>query len=306
MIHLKPCQPLHEIEPLTVLLSQCFQKPEANVKDTLLWKYSQTNSFCAAALTDSQVYLAFYSNLQRDLAYQSENIPAGLCLDMCTHPQYRGLGLVTRTSQLVYPAVEKAGLALSYGFSNEQGIQVDRHAHQYGYHVVGQLYSYTLVPRGWSKVVFDPCISDFNELKHSLPGCHVAKPTQDISWRYQQKPRATYRSVALSGEPDKRVILLCQPCQCHIVDLIGTFPDIAAICDYLIKVVAACFNTWRRPVAISVLPNTRWQSILNQRNVLVLRQHPAPYYLTVKPHRTSIPFDPFDPDQWWVTSGDIL
>lgn len=306
MIQLRPCTPQQETEPLSVLVSVSFQKPENSVKSTLLWKYQKAQSFSAIAVVGQQTYVAFYSNLRSDLAWVNQEVSACLCLDMCTHPGYRGQGLVTKTSQLVYPAVVNAGIALSYGFSNEQGVRVDKHAHNYGYQVVGQLCSYTLVPRSLHKSCFNPITSIPVDIKHQVPLLHVAKPAPFMQWRYQQKPHAQYQILSLKDDPLMVVVLQCHDRQCHIVDLIGDFSNVRAIAQFLGKVVAFCFYTWHRPVSISVLPNRWWQLIIEQRSIVAIHTRSVPYYLTVKPHSQTFPADPLDPNNWWVTGGDIL
>ncbi|MFN8374288.1 MAG: GNAT family N-acetyltransferase [Anaerolineae bacterium] len=145
-----------DIRPLThadlaqwsELLAAAFQRPQAEMCALLGWMLTGYR-LTAYGAWDSDRLAAQYSCIYTSLYVPGgfQHTLAGMSVNMATHPDYRGRGLIKQVSQPVYETLAAEGVAAGVGFSNAEGVQVDRHSKGYGYRVVGRLVPYAaLVP----------------------------------------------------------------------------------------------------------------------------------------------------------------
>ena len=91
---------------------------------------------------DGNRLAAQYSCLIRPLhlpGHKDLVVKVGVSLNMAVHPNYRGHGLVKKVAAPVYETVKELGAIAGVGFSNAEGVKVDRRSKGYGYRVIGRL-----------------------------------------------------------------------------------------------------------------------------------------------------------------------
>ncbi|HEX2908591.1 MAG TPA: GNAT family N-acetyltransferase, partial [Phototrophicaceae bacterium] len=137
-----------ELAPLTLedapawaeLLATAFDRSPADMRQLLGWLH-QGRELVAWGAWDADRLVAQYACLLTHLylPHSQTIVEAGMSLNMAVHPDYRGRGLIKQVSKPVYEAVQARGGLAGVGFSNANGVKVDRHSQSYGYQVCGQL-----------------------------------------------------------------------------------------------------------------------------------------------------------------------
>jgi len=122
------------------LLAICFDRTQEDMLALLDWLH-QMGSVVAWGAWDGDKLVAQYTSLIRHLSINNTSTPAGMSINMAVHPDYRGQGLVKQVSAPVYEEVQRCGAVLGFGFSNAEGVKVDRHSKSYGYQVLGEMQS---------------------------------------------------------------------------------------------------------------------------------------------------------------------
>lgn len=296
---------------LVRLLDESFGIANPARSDLVRWKFFDTihrgGTVMALAVAVGTV-VSQYANTPVTLAYDGLPFPAMVCADMATAPAYRGQGLISRLAREVYAEVVRSGAALSIGFSNEEGLKVDRNAKGYGYRVIGRFERYLLplIRLQRTDVVLEPA-SEFDSYHlRDLPvaGLRLDKSAEYLTWRYLRKPHADYAiyRVLRDRQPLGYAVLRDARLRTHLVDLIAP-----AVPDVLTAVQnAALWRRRKRALMAYVLDNAAWRAAL--RGWLHLPPHPrlANYYLTVRPHCEPLPNGWETPDGWHLMGGDII
>jgi GNAT superfamily N-acetyltransferase len=313
---IRPCD-VHDIPSLTALLDHAYQIQNPEKEALIRWKFfdpvhgGATISF--GAFTPAGELTSQYANVPVVIQGDGHVLQGMVCVDMTTHRDHRGQGLISRLSKEVYANVCAAGFDLSIGFSNEAGVKVDQHATAYGYRVVGAFsrYVYRRLRSKATPYCLSPAISFSKLADRLLPVADspygIAKTIGYLNWRYLKKPCNDYQIYELSnaGYFAGYVVIRHSTRGAYIYDLIADFADIQPI--------QAAIHNWLRAHGQSaaiwyVLDNAFWRQTL--RNALRIPNRLAPdnYYLTVKIHseqqldRAAI----LSPDRWRMMAGDIL
>lgn len=135
----KPLNLAH-IEPWSVLIGSAFGRPAEGIAASLIALHGAF-PVLAWGVWDRDELIAQYSCLLRRLQVPElgRTVDVGYSFNLAVHPDHRGRGLVKLASEPVYRAVQEEGALAGVGFSNAQGLRVDRRSRGYGYRVVGRL-----------------------------------------------------------------------------------------------------------------------------------------------------------------------
>lgn len=257
---------------------------------------------------------AQYSCLVGRLALPNDDRPRkiGISMNMAVHPDYRGQGLVKHVARPVYDRLAADGAIAGVGFSNKQGVQVDRRSKSYGYQVVGQLATHIALlnrrpdvqplrlSNAWPDVPLDLSpqselvrfATPLQTLRHRF-GQHPFLPCQFGVWQQGKRLRGitVYRPARVAGL--KAVTLLAAYGE-HLPGLVSRW--YAALWQSGIRAVH-CLTSLQAPLG---------QAISGNALSLRMPYTRSPYYLTVKPLDETTSALLFDFSRWDCVGGDIL
>ncbi|HEX2621781.1 MAG TPA: GNAT family N-acetyltransferase, partial [Phototrophicaceae bacterium] len=183
------------------LLAQSFDRTPEAMQQMLFWLHDGYPVIAWGAWDEDKL-VAQYACLLVELAlpYRADSVKAGMSLNMCVHPDYRGKGLIKQVSQPVYEAIYARGGLAGIGFSNAEGVQVDRKSKGYGYRVLGSMHAVA----GWLKPgknspgleLTDTLPEDFvssfrSTINHA--DIHFSYSAQSLMHRYACHPFRQYR-----------------------------------------------------------------------------------------------------------------
>jgi GNAT superfamily N-acetyltransferase len=305
-----------EIRPLTLddaqawaaLLATCFDRLPDDMIRLLTWLHAGCPVIAWGAW-DGNRLIAQYACLLAELHLpQHAVVRVGMSLNMAVHPDYRGRGLVKHVSHPVYQTVVEQGGIAGVGFSNAEGIQVDRHSKSYGYQVVGKLVPTLALLRPRSKPALTLSdtwpITPFCDFADAGDVHFLVKPQHRFAQhpfrRYQYAiwheagqvcGIVIYRHVSLSGLP--AVALLAA----YSVDL-G---------ELLARWVATMHSSGVAFAHVLTTPHSHLREALSRVAACIpLPYSRSPYYLTVKPLDSSLSPALLDFSSWDAVGGDIL
>lgn len=308
-----------DLQPLTQddviewgeLLSICFEQEAENMEQLLCWLQS-LGHLVAYGLWDNGRLVAQYACLQRDLYYENTSISIGMSMNMAVHPDYRGQGLVKRVSRPVYEALKTYGMSAGMGFSNAQGVKVDKRSKGYGYHVVGQMHPLLAMSRNFKtstlKIsnVFPDNVRHENRLLSDR--IHFYKKWEYLRQRYAQHPFRQYQYGIWKDEEQIQGIVVYKT-----VTLWGM--KAVALLDIYGDNLGELLRRWSTTLKqegihfIHVLtsPNATIKQLLQcHYQVIKLPITHHPYYLTVKPLSKKCDLGLLAFDSWDLIGGDIL
>lgn len=308
---------MFEIRPLTLdnmqawagLLSTCFDRSPEDMTKLLGWLHTGCPVIAWGAW-DGDRLAAQYACLLVEIYLPEKQacVSVGMSLNMAVHPDYRGRGLVKQVSQPVYLAVVEQGGIAGVGFSNAEGVRVDRYSKGYGYQVVGKLTPTLALLRSQRK----PMLT-LDDKWSSAHWCDVV-PSDDVHFllrpehRFGQHPFRRYHYA-----------VWCEGCElCGVVIYrhvsLGGLSAVALLAAYGVD-LPELLSRWSATMRASGIifahllatPQSHLRRALSQSaTCLPLPYTRTPYYLTVKPLENQ--FSPLllDFSAWDVVGGDVL
>lgn len=299
-----------DLTQITSLLDLCFAIQNPAKKELINWKYfddTYATSLCAYGIYDQSNLVAFYANKQMLIQDKSKSYKAGICLDMCTHPEFRGQKLISQLSTQTYDERTKAGYDFALGFSNTAGVQVDKYASKYGYQVIGQFYRYCSIALGAAS----PYQVKVAQKLHNWPALqslHFTQSKNYLEWRYLHKPNNAYKILDILHRSKRmgQAVVIESRFKLEIFKLILSDINDARACITALKAYA---HDHHKPiVVIRVLPNQHWEKILRTTQFFACNFAEKPYYLTIKTLRHGEKQNEYikNPDSWFLMGGDVL
>jgi hypothetical protein len=185
------------------------------------------------------------------------------------------------------------------GFSNNQGVQIDRHSKTINYFIVGQLSTRYLLP-------------SFRHSRFSFPSSPLPLPVPNLSkffhvhqelsyldWRYVRNPKCQYRYYTVMDNSRPIGTIICREnffrCDISQVNLSTHNPQTwsSVITDFS----RFCFTRGKFIVSITFLRNLFWNDIFPNK----FSEKPAPVFFTIKSYNKSH----LDKNNWLIQGGDI-
>lgn len=298
---------------LTAFLDTVFHIRNKEKESLVWWKYFHpfVGHRVQFGAFDGDRLIAHYANIPLTIRYNSTVVPAMLCIDMSTHPAYRGLGLISALSEATYAAIAKTSRALSLGFSNSAGVKVDLYAHSYGYRVVGAFTSYALMAQqSKHPPVTLTQTKELGSYEYHVPDGYISinKSREYGTWRYIDHPGSPYTIYAVEKDnvPIGYVIMRISRFRIDIIDIILSNMQEYLVHDVVVSVQHLAFSLHKHLVVLGVLDNDYWKRVLH--GTLGMKKPISDaYYLTVRVHNPSITGpDVYDPRRWICMTGDIL
>lgn len=300
-----------DISQWSNLLALCFNQSATHMQQLIEWFFC-LGELNAYGLWDNQQLIAQYSCLHRTINFNNRIIPLGMSMNMAVHPDYRRQGLIKLVSQPVYEDLHEKQVEFGMGFSNTQGVQVDKHSKSYGYQVIGQMQPFLIKTQDF-KV---PPLQPLDVLPHpfhiqpnqSVIDAHFSKDTHHLIRRYLQHPFRRYQYAIWCEHNEIQGIIVYKA-----VKLWG-FPAVALLDVYsqqpeelLMRWSSTLRQNHIHFIHLLVSPQSHVKQII-KRHLLVIRAPFTnnPYYLTIKPLVDHFDGTILDFNQWDLIGGDIL
>ena len=293
-----------DISAWAALLAVSFDRQSAEMHN-LLHYLQALDPLIAYGAWDGTRLAAQYSCLLRQLHLpnQTQPVQVGLSLNMAVHPDYRGRGLIKQVAAPVYAAVREAGGIAGVGFSNAEGVKVDKRSKGYGYRVVGKMQPMLTCllrqPR------FEPLIlSDtFPETMPTVTNRSTGICFNDTSrWLRQRFDRHPFRQYQYAFGEDGVVVFRPNP---HTVSLLAAHGT--NIPTLINRWLATLWQSGIRYIHTLTSPASTIKAALQQTALTIsLPYTRTPYYLTAKPLRDETPDGLFDFGRWDCIGGVIL
>jgi hypothetical protein len=265
----------------------------------------------AYGVWDNNILAAQYSCLQMQLTVPgySNSLSVGMSVNMATHPQYRGQGLIKQVAAPVYEMLRASGVVAGVGFSNAAGVKVDRHSKGYGYQVVGQLFPSIAVVSP-----FRHTAPDFYTTHHfplalaqtSCPKIHFHTMPSAIAHRFGQHPFRQYRFGVWQSEDTIHGVVVYQNTRLYRIPAVSL---LAVYSDQPEELLSRWLSSLKQARLVYVLttPESSIRTCLS--HLTLCRSLPwthNPYYLTLKPLSENMPSSLLDFTHWNCIGGDVL
>jgi GNAT superfamily N-acetyltransferase len=289
------------------LLAECFGRKQSETETLLDWLYQLFEPVAWGVWEDNRL-VAQYTALKRPLAYQGAMLATGMSVNMAVHPGYRGRGYIKKMAAPVYESLQADGVCFGMGFSNAEGVQVDKHSKGYGYHVVGQMRPLfaPLLPSNAPKLYLTPHFPDDCLVPYEmLPALGFPKDCDYIYQRYAAHPFRQYQfalwqeSAGTLGMVVYRPVRLMGISAVSILDVWGEdLPEL------LRRFSATASQQGYRLVQALVSPVNPLQEAFHWNWLSPFARNP--YYLTLKPMAEGLSKDFDDFQKWQLIGGDVL
>ncbi len=303
---------LHDQDEWASLLSAAFDRSHAEMAD-VLDRLHAAFPILAWGAWDGPVLAAQYSSLLTELYIPSTHAPGmvGMCVNMATHPDYRGQGLIKQVARPVYEELAARGGVAGVGFSNAAGVRVDRHSRSYGYHVVGRMQPQLAVLLRAPRVPPLQLTDKWPTLSFPLPvreSIHFVPTAVWLRYRFVDHPQRAYHFAPWiqDGQTYGVIAYRLLPGRYGIgAALLAAYsPDPA---ELVIRWAQTMWDSGVRMIYLLTTPGSPWTGLL--RRVALMLPLPAsrhPYFLTVKPLCEDVSATLLDFGRWDCLGGDIL
>lgn len=275
------------------------------------WLYCLGTIEAYGLWNDGQL-VAQYSCLHRAIIFNNLALSLGLSMNMAVHPNFRGKGLIKQVSQPVYDRLRDKQVVFGMGFSNAQGVQVDKHSKAYGYQIIGQMQSLVIKTHNFKMPSLTPL--------HTLPepfciqpnlsssAAHFGKDTNHLIRRYLHHPFRDYEYGIWHENKEilgivvyKKVSLWGIPAAA-LLDVYSQQPD-----EFLMRWSSTLCKSHIHLIHMLSSPQSEIKQIF--RDHFLALEAPftrSPYYLTVKPLANYFDTRLLNFNQWDLIGGDIL
>jgi hypothetical protein len=301
----------HDLVPWADLLAAAFDRSHHNMIALLKWLRTGWHMI-AYGVWDNNILAAQYSCLQMQLAIPGYSNPlaVGMSVNMATHPQYRGQGLIKQVAAPVYETLRASGVVAGVGFSNAAGVKVDRHSKGYGYQVVGQLLPSIAVVSPFRHTAPDFYTMDrFPSLapaKTNRPKIHFNAMSGDIDHRFGQHPFRQYQFGVWRSKETIHGVVVYQDTHLYRIPAVSL---LAVYSDRPEELLSRWLSSLKQARLVYVLttPGSFIRTCLS--HLTLCRSLPwvhNPYYLTLKPLSENMPSSLLDFTHWNCIGGDVL
>jgi ribosomal protein S18 acetylase RimI-like enzyme len=280
------------------LLNICF--PGKNITpNSFNWKHfhnyfnNLTQSYVAT--TDDDQIVCFVCFVPMNITYKSTSV-FYFCAVQATHPNYRRQGLVKTLTQIIEKKLPKNQNYL--GFSNTDGVKIDRFSKTINYRIIGQLSTRFLIPRPHlSTYQFIPSTElSFDTISGYI---QIYKNQPYLNWRYFQNPKnkyqifdVLYHQQKIGSIIYKKKLFRGELCD---INLKTNNPKTwqSVISDFAFY----CFLKGQLFSSLTFLPNKFWTVVFPNKFPRIN----IDIYLTVK----SVNNYYQNPNHWLIQGGDI-
>ncbi len=304
------------LSSLTSLLNNSFHIENKDKKGLVTWKYYdkylKNKTISYLALDNTENVVSHYANLPVSISYFDKTYKCMICTDMCTDVKHRGKGLISQLSTRVYDKVKENNYDFSLGFSNDEGVQVDKHANNYGYIIVGKFVRYFKIVVYRKNINYKLIRTDRLDKDYYCDHSKYLRVKKDhdyLYWRYVKKPNPEYDiyNILEDNKVLGYVVLRFLKYKCYVYDIVTENDDKKHMITVLRSIENKALEHKARLIIYNVLDNNYWKALFNRYKYFKKIQNNINYYLTIKIHNDKVPKDIIlDKENWLLLNGDIL
>lgn len=302
-------------EPLVKLLSVSFDMKSRNKAPMIQWrlfnKVHQNKTVTYLATYGDEV-VGHYSNIPISISHKKDILQASVCVDMATHPKHRGKGLVSKMAHEVYKEVEKR-FDFSIGFSNAEGVKVDKYSKNYHYEIVGTFRSYAKILFMRTKTAYTlHKVDDFTQsipVKKDFPYFMIHKTDEYLHWKHIQNPfyRKMIYEIHYGDEFFGYALIKEVKNRWYLQDLVLPNYEKETVVAIIKAVENKAMDSHKNILFLYVLDNDLWKNMLPKLAYLRDFIKRKKFYLTVRLHKKQKDSQLLlDKNNWFLMSGDIL
>lgn len=309
-----------QIRPLTSqdapawadLLATSFMRQPDEMRQLLTWFHASHNLVAWGAWQDAQLVAQYSCLLSQVSIPQEASLLVGLSTNMTVHPDFRGRGLVKQVATPVYETLKQKNGVAGAGFSNAEGVKVDRRSKGYGYQVLGKLKTSIIwLQRPKAEMPALILTDRFPHIEQTnnyqlLSQTQFQTDYRMLAWRFAQHPFRQYQyGVWVEGDEVLGVVVYrAHPYRKGVALLAVCGVDVA---ELLRRWVTAVWQQGTRFIHVVTTPNSHLLPLLSANGKLVsVPFSRSPHYLTVKPLCETCSSTLFAFDNWHCMGGDIL
>jgi predicted GNAT family acetyltransferase len=228
-----------------------------------------------------------------------------------THPSHRGQGLITQLSKKVYEDVKEQGYDFTIGFSNDEGVKVDKNSRDYGYKIIGKFISYYKFIIYKKKTGFHlESTKNFLQIPQNCSLYSISSTTDYLEWRFRKKPNHNYEQYTVLDENDNKigiVVLRTKYGRYYVLKILAHCMQKNTIDEILKAIENLALQKGERLLIYSVLNNSFWESLFGNYRYFKKNNNSVNYYLTIKIHNQNLNKDELtDKNNWFIMNGDII
>lgn len=297
---------------LVALITDSFKIKNEENERLIEWKlfdpFLLNRTITYIALTQDNQVVGHYSNVPVTIEKDDQDYKGMACIDMTTHPEHRRRGIISELAKRVYKDVVDQGYDLSIGFSNSEGVQVDKNASGYGYVIVGAFAQYAKFKIFSIKTPYK--LSPITEI-HPTHGTafyyQVKKDAEYLKWRYLKKPGYRYDLFeVVNAIEETSVVLRIVGRKLYLYDIVTPVTSNEHIKSVISAVENYALSKGIHIVVIPVVDNMFWKKVLVKNGFRKLPLTKKHFYLTVKVHNEEkVSKDIFDSNKWFIMNGDL-
>jgi hypothetical protein len=270
------------------------------------WKFfsKYKNSDILLAVSQDKVVWQ-YTNAETGVSVFWKETKQSQCLDMCVDKNFRWQGIITKLSNQFY---SWKTFDFSFGFSNAQGVKIDKHASWYRYNIIWALTNIYIFPfMFFSKRQHNfSDISLFWEIQNDTPlKYQIHKDKKYLTWRYFENPETdTYSKqsiTSLSGKFQGYIVFKTIWKRIYIMDI--TLQDHSEINSILKSFVAFSKSKRIYFIVYTTLYNSHWKNIFWWYRCIKRKRRDA--FFTVRKN-TNTHNDVFVSDNWLIQLWDVI
>jgi hypothetical protein len=307
-------------ESFAKLLIDNFEFDNKDKRASIFWKFFhpflQDKTVTYIALYKNKI-VSQYSNIPYPVSFNNHQYKTMLCADMATDENHRGQKLISKLSAKVYEDVEKQNYDFSIGFSNDDGIKVDKNAKNYNYQIVGafvRYFRFLIFPTHSEFQLIKVKDFDKNWVDTNENYLHVLKDYAFLQFRYVKKPHNTYTIYKFMYDQVNQGYVVIRKVGkiVYIYDIILEKYRKEIIIAAL-KGIESALQKECRVLIINVMDNSFWKDIFKKAHYLTKKHNKINHHLTVKIHNEKLDRELFidtkrlrDKDNWFLMNGDIL
>lgn len=283
------------------LLNICFSDKNINTS-SFLWKHYSAffNNKSVGMVAIDKDHICAFACFTPIFVTNNKNIYQNFysCAVQATHPDYRRKGVISSLTQAIE---KKLGYQAEYiGFSNNDGIKIDKFSKKIGYKILGQMttrYVLSLPYKTNLQIAqVDKIFAENITISNYLG---ILKNSDYLKWRYLENPKNKYKYFEVKNKNVIIGYIICKnnKIKYEVSDLLVNSDNMEEL-NLIIKSFAMfAFLKGKIIVSYSYLPNNLW---IKSFPFLSLSKN-VPIYLTIKTTKTDL----LDINNWIIQGGDI-
>lgn len=282
------------------LLNLVFEEKRIN-SQSFNWKhfdeYFKNKSVAMVAIDDeTQILCSFVCFTPVDINYHGKNMNFYSCAIQATDPRFRKRGLVSDLTLLIE---KKLGEVNYLGFSNSDGVMIDKYSKRINYEILGQLKTFYRLtgPFKCEINLQEVSSSQLNPLNNGKNMAHFNYNGEYLNWRYSKNPKNDflYFSCMFKDEEIGFVILKKRLIKYEVsIVYMNDFTKFDKLIDGLSHYA---FKHGILLISISLLPN----KLFNNLKEKFIYTKDSGIYFTVKTSEEELN----SADNWIIQGGDV-